>query len=55
MFFLAYWFARYEKNSSHPIYGFVLPIAIILPLLGLILAEVDLGTTALIGDDRFRA
>ena len=53
VFFLAYWFARYDKNSSHPIYGFVVPIAIILPLLGLILAEVDLGTTALIGATAF--
>ena len=53
VFFLAYWFARYHEKSSHPIYGFILPIAIILPLLGLILAEVDLGTTALIGATAF--
>ena len=53
VFFLAYWYARYEKNSSHPIYGFILPIAILVPLLGLILAEVDLGTTALIAATAF--
>jgi len=53
VFFLAYWFSRYEKNSGHPIYGFVLPVAIVLPLLALILAEVDLGTTALIGATAF--
>ena len=53
VFFLAYWFARYEKTSSHPLYGFIVPIAIILPVLGLILGEVDLGTTALIAATAF--
>jgi cell division protein FtsW len=48
IFFLAYWFSRHEKNSGHPIHGFLVPLAIVLPLLALILAEVDLGTTALI-------
>src|SRR5207248_5752738 len=42
-----------EKKSSHPLYGFVFPIAIILPVLGLILGEVDLGTTALISATAF--
>src|SRR4051812_1344368 len=53
VFFLGDWFARHEKNSGHPLYGFILPLAIILPLLALILAEVDLGTTALIGATAF--
>jgi len=53
IFFLAYWFTAREKTSSHPVYGFILPIVIILPLLVLILAEVDLGTTALISTTAF--
>jgi cell division protein FtsW len=53
VFFLAFWFARYEKNSGGFLYGFILPIAIVLPLLGLILGEVDLGTTALISVTAF--
>jgi len=53
VFFLAYWFSAHEKNSAHPVYGFVYPLVIILPLLALILAEVDLGTTALIGATAF--
>jgi len=53
IFFLAYWFTAREKTSSNPVYGFILPIVIILPLLVLILAEVDLGTTALISTTAF--
>ena len=53
VFFLAYWFAVHEKTSSHPVYGFIIPIAVILPLLALILGEVDLGTTALIAATAF--
>jgi cell division protein FtsW len=49
IFFLAYWFSRYEKSSNSFLYGFVLPVVILIPLLGLILGEVDLGTTVLIG------
>ena len=51
--FLAYWYSRFEKNSSKPIYGFVLPLAIIAPVVVLILAEVDLGSTILIGATAF--
>jgi cell division protein FtsW len=51
--FLAYWFARYEKTSSSLLQGFVFPLLIIAPVLGLILAEVDLGTTALLGVTAF--
>jgi cell division protein FtsW len=49
VFFLAWWFTRYEKVRGHPIFGFALPIAVVSVLLLLILCEVDLGTTALIG------
>jgi cell division protein FtsW len=51
--FLAYWYSRFEKDSSKPIYGFVLPLAIIAPVVVLILAEVDLGSTVLIGTTAF--
>jgi cell division protein FtsW len=51
--FLAYWYSRFEKDSSKPIYGFVLPLAIIAPVVVLILAEVDLGSTILIGATAF--
>ena len=49
VFFLAWWFARYEKQSSRIIHGFVIPLAVIGVLLALIVTEVDLGTTSLIG------
>src|SRR5439155_1404407 len=29
VFFLAWWFARYEKAASHPLFGFAIPLAII--------------------------
>src|SRR5256714_8024927 len=53
VFFLAWWFARYEKNTNHPVFGFALPLTVVSALLGLILFEVDLGTTALIGATTF--
>src|SRR2546421_2189431 len=53
VFFLAWWFARYEKNTNHPVFGFAIPLAVVSALLGLILFEVDLGTTALIGMTAF--
>src|SRR6202011_5144740 len=53
VFFLAWWFARYEKVANHPLFGFAIPLAIVSALLGLILFEVDLGTTALIGATTF--
>ena len=53
VFFLAYWFTAREKTASHPLWGFIFPILIILPMLGLILGEVDLGTTALISATAF--
>ena len=53
VFFLAWWFARYEKLSGHPLFGFAIPLAVVAMLLALILFEVDLGTTALIGMTTF--
>lgn len=47
IFFLAYWFSRHEKVSGTWLQGFVLPLAVLAPVLGLILGEVDLGTTVL--------
>ncbi len=53
VFFLAYWFSRHEKTSGHWRDGFVLPLAILAPILLLIIGEVDLGTTVLIGATAF--
>ena len=53
VFFLAWWFARYEKATNHPLFGFAIPLAVVSALLALILFEVDLGTTALIGMTTF--
>src|SRR4029450_7198727 len=53
IFFLAAWFSRYEKAGNNMTYGFLIPVAIISLLAGLILGEVDLGTTALLGTTAF--
>jgi cell division protein FtsW len=53
VFFLAWWFARYEKGAGRTLQGFVFPFAIVVTLLLLIVVEVDLGTTALIGATMF--
>jgi len=53
VFFLAWWFARHEKITNHPVFGFAIPLAVVSALLALILFEVDLGTTALIGATAF--
>jgi cell division protein FtsW len=53
VFFLAWWFARYEKSTSHPLFGFAIPLAVVSGLIAFILFEVDLGTTALIGMTTF--
>jgi cell division protein FtsW len=53
IFFLAAWFSRYEKASNNVTYGLLIPLAIISLLAGLILGEVDLGTTALLGTTVF--
>jgi cell division protein FtsW len=51
--FLAAWFARHEKSSGSFWKGFVLPLLFVGSLLALIVCEVDLGTTALIGATAF--
>ena len=53
VFFLAAWFSRYEKATGSLLRGFVLPFAIVTLLLALILTEVDLGTTVLLGATAF--
>jgi cell division protein FtsW len=53
IFFLAAWFSRFEKKSGSLLQGFLWPLLIISVLLGLIVTEVDLGTTALIGATAF--
>jgi len=53
VFFLAWWFSRYEERTRHPIFGFAIPLAVVSALLAMILFEVDLGTTALIGMTTF--
>lgn len=53
VFFLAWWFARYEKGAGRIWQGFVIPFSIVATLLLLIVLEVDLGTTALVGATMF--
>ena len=53
VFFLAAWFSRYESATSSLLRGFALPLAIVTLLLALILTEVDLGTTVLLGATAF--
>ena len=53
VFFLAYWFSRYEPQSKQIWRGFVFPMAVISLLLSLIITEVDLGTTILISATAF--
>jgi cell division protein FtsW len=53
VFFLAWWFARCEKGSGRILQGFVIPFGVVVTLLLLIVLEVDLGTTALIGATMF--
>ena len=53
IFFLAAWFAAREKECSQIVQGFVIPFAIVCCALILIVTEVDLGTTALIGATMF--
>jgi cell division protein FtsW len=53
IFFLAAWFARREQPGSNVLSGFLLPLAVISVPAALVLGEVDLGTTALIGATAF--
>lgn len=49
LFFLAWWFAKYQEQSKGFLTGFAVPMGILALLLVPILAEVDIGNTALIG------
>ena len=49
VFFLAWWFARFESRTRNVIFGFLVPLVATGLLASLIITEVDLGTTALIG------
>jgi len=51
--FLAAWFARREKPDGNGFSEFIIPLAIISVPAALVLGEVDLGTTALIGTTAF--
>src|SRR5881396_684788 len=53
IFFLAAWFARREKPDGNLLSEFIVPLAIISLPAALVLGEVDLGTTALIGTTAF--
>ena len=53
IFFLAAWFGAREKECGRFLPGFVIPFAIVSAALLLIVTEVDLGTTALIGATMF--
>jgi cell division protein FtsW len=53
IFFLAAWFAQLEKPNGNVFSGFILPLVIISVPAALVLGEVDLGTTALIGATAF--
>ncbi|HTH18512.1 MAG TPA: putative lipid II flippase FtsW [Candidatus Udaeobacter sp.] len=53
IFFLAAWFARREKPDGNVLSGFIIPLAVISAPVALVLGEVDLGTTALIGTMAF--
>jgi cell division protein FtsW len=49
VFFLAWWFARFENRTRNLFFGFVVPLIATALLISFIITEVDLGTSALIG------
>ena len=49
VFFLAWWFVRFENRTRNLIFGFIVPLAVTALVISLIITEVDLGTSALIG------
>ena len=53
IFSLAAWFARREKPDGNVFLEFILPLALVSAPAALVLGEVDLGTTALIGATAF--
>lgn len=50
---LAYWFSRHPDGGNHFLRGFLYPLAIVGLPLGLILFEVDIGTTAVLSATTF--
>jgi len=53
IFFLAWWFSKFETKSRGFFFGLIFPGAVVSVLLLLIVFEVDFGTTALIGATMF--
>lgn len=53
VFFLAWWYAKFAPRTRQFFFGFVFPMAVVGILLALIVIEVDLGATALIGAAMF--
>lgn len=53
IFFLAWWFSKFESRSRGFLMGFLAPGAVVGILMALIIFEVDFGTTALIGATMF--
>jgi len=51
--FLAFWYSRFKDHVTEFFRGFVIPMSCVGVLMALIAAEVDLGTTALIGCTMF--
>lgn len=49
LLFLAWWYERYQENAGEFWRGFVAPLAVVGVIMALIVGEVDLGATALIG------
>ncbi len=49
VFFMAWWFSQEELKEGHFLETFLIPLVVLALPMGLIGAEVDLGTTALIG------
>jgi cell division protein FtsW len=47
IFFLSWWLGRNQRYARDFVRGFLLPIACMLPLLGLVYKQQDLGTTAI--------
>ena len=49
VFFLAYWYSRFPDCGRHFVRGFVTPLCMVGMVIALILFEVDIGTTAVLG------
>ncbi len=53
IFFLSFWYSKHQEKSATLFFGFVIPGAVVAVLMALIVIEVDLGATALIGGTMF--